>query len=468
MSNPNNELVQTLLSMDLAVRQQYMDPGDPTTTFLGNRTMSMFRLRPGKVASGKLTTFQLKTRRSDSARSQRTPTEDFPDMRRMSVSALDLRFDAHNASLNDFHTIDAAAEIEHIQFRAGNTEAVAINLIDSLLMDFTESVNESWARLIHLEETGSIGTIDGTPKDADGVNYDQATSYGAGATKAIFKIAGFGADSLQPGMRIDAYSAAGALLADEMEVIGKNTEDNSVWVELSPVGGPNPSSVANLDSLADAAVLYRSKEKDKGMKSGPANWMAIPTAGESFIGGVDRMTTAYRWLQAQQIRPGATETTIKKQHLDAAFNALGGLRGRNEPGSTYTPTIVMHSSHEDALRQEIGEDAFTTIPANHPGTFNFGETRLTYQHPVAGQVVLGSDSLAPTNKVRIIIPEDWMKIPYGFAGLEFMPGEFGMFRQKPGASPGNGSKYLRAEAYEVAAIFCERPERQTTINAVTG
>lgn len=466
MSNPNIELAQTLFSVDAMFREQYFAVGGPNTTYLGNVTNRMFSPAQ-ELAYGDGKVFQLQTRRSDSARSSRLATNDFKDQRRLTTAKVKLRYHDEDESLNDFHTIDTSAEVGHMELMAGPSEAVAINIVDRLMAEVPMGVDESVSRLIHAGSTGQIGTVDGTPKDADGVDYDSATSYTSGSTAAIFKISGFGADSLQPGMRLDAYSAAGALLADEMEVIRKNTTDNSVWVSLVTTG-PNQSSVANLNSLADAAVLYRSDEKDKGMKSSPANWVATPTSGESFIGGVNRLSTAYAWMIAHLSRASASSTTIKKSHLDDYFNALGGLRGRNEPNSTVTPSLCMHPSHEDTLREEIGEDAFTTVPANHDGMYNFGEERLTYIHPVAGRIVLVSDSLAPRDKVRIYIPEDWKRVNYGFQGLQFMPGDIGMFRQKDGATAGVGSKYFRAEAYTVLGFMCMRPERQGCIFNVTG
>lgn len=466
VSNPNTELAQTLFSVSTMFREQYFDVGGPNTTYLGSVTNRMFSPAE-ELAYGDGKTFQLQTRRSDSARSSRLATEDFKDQRRLSTANVKLRYHDTTESLNDFHTIDTSAEVGHMELMAGPSEAVAINIVERLMREVPEGVSESWARLIHAGSSGSLGTVDGTPKDADGVDYDSATSYTSGATQAIFKIAGFGADSLQPGMRLSAYSAAGALQADEMEVIRKNPSDNSVWVSLV-TEGPNQSSVANLDSLATAAVLYRSDEKDKGMKSSPANWVTAPTTGESFIGGIDRLTLGYAWMIPHVTRNSASSTTLKKSHFDDYFNSIAGLRGRNEPGSTVTPSLSMHPSHEDTLREEIGEDAFTVVQANHDGMYNFGEERLTYIHPVAGRIVLVSDSLAPRDKVRCYIPEDWKKVYYGFRGLNFMPGTIGMFRQKDGATAGVGSKYFRAEGYEVAGFICFRPERNGAIMNVTG
>lgn len=469
MSNPNLELAHTILGPASAmIRQSYMPVGDPLSTYLGNPTNRLFRPAAEPCyGDGKI--FQVKTRRADSARGARLATEDFKDGRNLSTAQVKLRYSDRDESLNDFHTVDTSAEVGHMELKAGPREEVALNIVESVLMDLNEGVDESWARYIHMRATGSIGTVDGTPVNGDGIDYASATTYTAGSTDAIFKIAGFGADCLQPGMRLEARNTSGTLLADEMEVIRKNTEDDSVLVQLV-TSGPNQSTVANLDSLAANAVLYRSGEYNKGMKSSPSEWVAPGTASESFIGGVDRTTVGYAWMQPHVTRNSATSTTIKKAHLDAYFNALGGLRGRNEPGSTYTPTLVMHASHEDTLRQEIGEDAFTTVPANHDGMYNFGEEKLTYIHPVAGRIVLSSDSLAPKTEVRIYIPEDWVKQYYGFQGLDFMPGDagMGMFKQKAGATAGVGSKYFRAEAYEVGAYFCRRPERNGAIKNVTG
>jgi hypothetical protein len=185
-------------------------------------------------------------------------------------------------------------------------------------------------------------------------------------------------------------------------------------------------------------------------------YFSAPTAGESFIGGVDRNSSGYRWMIPVTSRAGATAATLTKSMVDDLAIAMG-YRQEDEYGVVVTTSPDLHQK----LRNEYTEAAFLNIPDgdNRLKRFaNFGTMGLNYQHPVFGLVKVMSDVLHVPNAVRVIVPETWRSLYYGFRGLKMMPGTKGGWYRVTETTPNTGlSKVWKCDWYALQTDWCSQP-----------
>lgn len=450
-----------LLTATDLLREEYLDQAPEMAFRFGRVTERLFKPAT-RAVGGDGVTLQVIAGRTDSARASRNPSRDFGDQRPFSAGKIKFRFDMDDVTANDFTELQGVAEIPHLDLIRGDEDEIAVNVAESVRRQLMENAQDSHPILLHATAAGRVALVNDTPKDDDDIDYDSAGSYTSGATTARFKIDGGSIAAFEPGTRWDAYSAAGALLADEMEVTHKNVADNSIGVKLTTTG-PNQSSVANLDSLANDAELFRSGEKDGGMRSGLTNWFSVPSSGETFIGGVDRTTNTKRWLLPTFERKGAASAAVRRDFLDDAALNMGFVLETGKSAVAFG-----HPSLIQTLRRSIGEDVLKTEGPNPDGNYTFGELGVTFQHPQFGKMTMLADPLAPPDVLKIIVPENWTKLYYGFTGFQMFDGDMGIWYRKEGANAGGGkSKFYRCEGYELCGLFSKSMRDQAVVMNLT-
>lgn len=404
---------------------------------------------------------------SDSVRGSRHILESFGDQRPFRGGRLNLRLNPEDPTVNDFHSFNAVAEVsDSDMIRAGNDPSYMTDVVGTLVRHINQRFQDSTAQLLHLPASGRTALMNGTKKKADATTYAGASSYTNGATEAIIKIDSGSIAAFEPGTRWDFYSAAGALLADEVEITMKNPAELSLRLKLT-TSGPNQSTVANLDDLADNAEIYRSAERNKGVRSSVGEWFSTPTAGESFIGGVDRTTSDYLWMVPVKTREDeASNATVRADFFDDLMDAMAY---NFEGGAGMTFAMMGNQTTIQSLRKSIGDEAISQQPSRHDGAYNFGQLALYYQHPAIGQMALIGDPLAPRDALRFLRLEDWMKCYGGFRGVRMFDGGEGhgiWFRKDGELANGGKSKYWRCEGYQTCAWFCRNPRAQGAIMKV--
>jgi hypothetical protein len=402
--------------------------------------------------------------RTDSSRISRNAAKDFGDQRPLAARNIKLRFSLDDETANDFTECQAIAEIPHLDLIRGSVAEAALNMAQEVTRQVRENASDSWPLHYHLPAAGNVALVNGTPVNYHPKSFASGTTYTSGSTTARIKIDTGPIALFEPGTRWDFYSSAGVLQADEVEIVQMNPAEKSVGIKLI-TSGPNQSTVANLNSLADNAVIYRSGERNQGMRSSFGNYFSDPVASENFIGGVDRTTTDNAYLIPVTTRDGESSVQISQQHFNDLSDAMGHIF---EDGVEQTPVYIMHSDVLSTLRVALGEEAFKIEPPKNTGQYNFGELGLTYMHPAIGKVTLLGDPIAPVDRIRFLIPQDWLRVYYGFRGFQFMEDQGGMwFRKAGGLANGGRSKFFRAEGYELAALHCRRTRVQGEIRNIS-
>lgn len=410
-------------------------------------------------------TMQVEIAPGDTVRFGTDPLGPFASPDVFQAGSIKVRFNKNTPANSDFSHISASCQTNDIDLEVAGRGSI-IDFVERMFKQIMPEYDEKLAIHRHLSRTASVGTLTDTPKQNNTFNYDQAAATPTSATGARVKVAGGSISYFRPGTRIDVYNTSGAPVLTNLRVTDSNPADSSIGLEYvaggsgsNPVrnSGPSPASFVGAN-LASGYVLYYSGEKDAGMYSLGA-YFSAPTTTDSFIGGVNRASITngnYRWMVPVTTRAGATSATLTKSMVDDLAISMG-YRDESEQGVVITTSPDLHQK----LRNEYTEAAFLNIPDgdNRLKRFaNFGTMGLNYQHPVFGLVKVISDVLHVPNTVRVIVPETWRSLYYGFRGLKMMPGTKGGWYRVTETTPNTGlSKIWKCDWYALQTDWCSQP-----------
>lgn len=460
MSQQQYNQAMTLATVGDALRELYL-PGLAEHVFrAGQITNRIFRpSSDGVTVTGDGLTIQVQTGHTDSARASRNVLKDFGNARHLTVSKIKLRYeeDPQDAATgNDFLRTEAVAQITEIERQRGNDPGVALNLAEREYEGMRSSYDHSKPVMYYSTAEGKFAAVNGTKKNNDADNFTDATTYTSGVTSFRVPVDFGSVSAFKENTHWDFYNGD-TLLADECRVTDFNPFDLSVGFELT-----DASTVANCDAVADNADIYRSGEKGNGFRGSLRAWMDAPSSGESFLGGVDRTTASYRWLNTQRYSASSgAAVTINRDHLDSLALGMGYI----DDGMDMGQLCLASTSVVQTLRKSIGEEALSNQPANNDGNYSFGQNQLSYIHPTFGKITILADPLHPNDRMHFLRAADWQLIPYLNAGLNIIDeaGNGGWYRESAASGGGGRGMYWRMDAYGIDTLFCKMPKKQGVI-----
>jgi hypothetical protein len=401
-------------------------------------------------------TMQVEIAPGDTVRFGTDPLGPFASPDVFQAGSIKVRFNKATPTSSDFSHVSASCQTNDIDLEVAGRGSI-IDFVERMFKQIMPEYDEKLAVHRHLSRSATVGTVADTPKQNNSFNMSQATSGSVtNATGARFTVSAGSISYFRPGTRIDIYNGAN-LVVGNVAVTDSNPADSSIGVQYVSSSNTvrNSTGPLTLTNVASGNIIYYSNERNAGMYSLGA-YFSAPTAGESFIGGVDRTTSGYRWMIPVTTRPGLTAATLTKSMVDDLAISMG-YRQEDEYGVVVTTSPDLHQK----LRNEYTEAAFLNIPDgdNRLKRFaNFGTMGLNYQHPVFGLVKVMSDVLHVPNTVRVIVPETWRSLYYGFRGLKMMPGTKGGWYRVTETTPNTGlSKVWKCDWYALQTDWCSQP-----------
>lgn len=442
------------------LREQYLPEVAEHVFRAGQITNRIFKpSSEGTTATGDGLTIQVVTGFSDSARSSRNVLKDFGNARQMRAENLKLRYqDSPNsvASGNDFVRTETVAQLTQIELERGNDPGVALNLAERAYREMRDSWDMKHPVMFYSTANAKFAAVNGTKANNDALNFSDASSYTSGATSFRVPVDFGSVSAFKENTHWDFYNGD-TLLADECRVTDFNPFDKSVGFTLT-----DASTVANCNAVVDNADIYRSGEKGNGYRGSLREWFDTPSSGETFLGGVDRTTADYRWLNTQRYEATASGTVkVNRDQLDALADGMGYI----DDGMDMGQLVLANTSVLQTLRKSIGEEALSNQSADNDGNYSFGQNQLSYIHPTFGKVVLLGDPLHPGDRMHFLRAGDWQLIPYLNSGLTILPGDGpgGWYREQAASGGGGRGMYWRCDAYGIDTLWCKMPKKQGVI-----
>lgn len=398
-------------------------------------------------------TMQVEIAPGDTVRFGTDPLGAFASPDVFQAGTLKVRFNKNTPTSNDFSHISASCQTNDIDLEVAGRGSI-IDFVERMFKQIMPEYDEKLAIHRHLARSCQVGTINGTVKQNDTFYYADASATATNATGARFLVSGGSISYFRAGTRIDIYNGAN-LIAKNVAVTDSNPADLSIGVQYISGSNPVRNSQGNLGNLATGYSIFYSDERNAGMYSLGA-YFSSPTTSDSFLGGVNRTDKSYRWLIPVTTRSGQSSATLTKSMIDDLAVAMG-YRDEDEQGVVITTSPDLHQK----IRNEYTEAAFLNIPDGDNRTkrfANFGTLGLNYQHPVFGLVKVMSDVLHTPNTVRVIVPETWRSLYYGFRGLKMMPGTKGGWYRVTETTPNTGlSKVWKCDWYALQTDWCNQP-----------
>ena len=364
-----------------------------------------------RVAHGQGITMQYEIGPADTIRTGTDALGPIPYPDTISASSIQVRWSPKTPSGNDFTRFAGSVAFDLYTLEEDDT-ATAENLAKRIQSQVLPDYEEKDAILQNTPRSGQIALVNGTPTLATN-QYYYVSSAGAATNTAGMRL------QIDTGpivafrqhRKYDFYNSSGVLQAGNIECTDVNVADKSVGFRFNASGGgvmTGNISTGNLASVADNHIITFAGTLNAGVY-GVEAWMTEPTAGESFVGGVDRTTPSYRCFLPIATRRGATATKFTRSHFDDFSEAMGYTGEAEKNGLAFICDLAMHN----AIRQEVGEDAFIPIPVDDSRLkryANFGSIGLNYQHGTFGLVKIIGDTLSPTNKIRALDPTSWVNV----------------------------------------------------------
>lgn len=436
------------------LREQYFPEVMEQVWRNGSVTNRIFQPAKDLIANGDGITVQVVTGHTDSARASRNALKDFGNARQMKSRNIKIRFEddpSAAASGSDFVRTEVVGQLTELELQRGNDPGVALNLAEKVNRDMTEAVMWKKPLMYYSDVNGKFAAVNGTKVNNDADNFAGGTTYTAGSTSFRVPVDFGSVSAFYENTHWDFYSGD-TLLADECRVTDFNPVDLSVGFELT-----DASTVANCDNVADDADIYVSGEKGNGYRCSLREFFDTPSASESWIGGVDRTSSDYRWLNPTRYKATASGTVkIDRDQLDQLAQAMNYIDDGQDMGNV----VVSSISVVQTLRKDIGEEALSNQPANNDGNYSFGQNQLSYIHPNFGKVTILADNMHPSDRMHFLRAGDWKLIPYLSAGIQ-SPEDW--YREQAASGGGGRGMYWRNDAYMIDTPFCFVPKKQGVI-----
>lgn len=457
-----------LSDVDELIQTQYLPRYYETAGGRFGRTFNRIFQIAEKAASGDGFTMQAELGPGDFARASNNPLASITGSTSLQAVKLRLRYDTNNLAANDFTQVTASCQTDVWQLKNGGDGAI-VDLAERNAKSVIASYDEHIAYLRNVGRNAVAALVNGTPKLNNGVTYAGATGTATNAGGARVKVDSGIFAVLKTNSWIDFIRpATGATVAGSVWITDKNPGDLSIGVSFATTQFGGRVSSGNLALVADNDYIAFSGEYNSGLYSVGA-WMSEATAGESFLGGVDRTTASYRWMLPINPRYGATTTTITKSFFDDVAIAMGYF-AENMDGAGLIAQSDLTVNNK--LRNELGEESFKPIPQSDERMkkfYQFGSTGLAFEHPSLGVIKILGDALCPSTTVRFIDPSTWMSVHYAVRGLTPMPGGEGMgsWYRVTDSTPNTGkSLIVKSDWAALQQDFCTMPQKNAQISNI--
>lgn len=460
-----DNVASKLLTLDEVLQEQYYNEFLEQSYRHGRKTNLIipFAEEGEFEVDGDGVNIQVERGYGDSARPSNSPLSDFPTPRPFDPDKYKVRFSESDASTNDFTTINASAKVTHLQLATGGAGAI-VDVAQRVFTQLMEDWQEKLAILRNLDRTGRIALVNGTPKKNDRESYNAASAtVSVNSDGARFQVDNGAIAAFHPNMRISFYNGT-TPVATNVRITDVNYGEPSIGVEFLSTG--DDLSSGSLASVADNNAIYFSEAYNVGMYSMGA-WFARPTVDETFIGGRDRTEAASRHLLTTAIREGASATQITLGILNQAARASNFVQEAEQ-----SVVLVGDTEMIDSLRSRLDDNAIVQQPPGGQAgrIYEMGAMEVAFQHPQFGRSILMADPLMLPNQLRIIVPETWRSLFYGWRGLQMLPqGEgFGNWYRMEAATPGTGkSKVYKCDGYSNMCDVCLKPNKNIAVLNVT-
>ena len=451
---------------------------EETPALHGKTTNKLFKPMMEEI-TGTGKNLQFEVRRADTFRPLANALADFENPDVFEEGIIKYRFNRQVPANSDFVRVSGSAQTNLIDVEEAGKGSI-VDFVERTLGQIMPDWENKVAMLRHAPKTGLLALVNGTPRQNDshftgdpvgGTGATSATP--TNATGARFSIDSGSIANFREGMYVDIFDPTNAVFsAKNVRIEGKvNTADAAATgptfgVEFN-LTGRNRVSSGNLADIADNDEIYLAGSKGEGMHS-MGSFFGRPTAGESFIGGVDRTTLGFQWMLPLTTREGQSNTVIDKSHFNDIAIAMNFEEDEVRDGYVAIMPLDIHQT----LRDAIGEDAFITYPTgdSRMARFaNFGNIGLNYQHPVFGTMKMMADPLSIPDTVRFILPDTWKALFYGFRGLKSVPGDDigGWYRMNADATGAGKGVILKRDYWSIMGDMCFKPWLNAQIDNVT-
>ncbi|NBW18612.1 MAG: hypothetical protein EBR82_62625, partial [Caulobacteraceae bacterium] len=285
-------------------------------------------------------TMQVEIAPGDTVRFGTDPLGPFASPDVFQAGSIKVRFNKATPTSSDFSHVSASCQTNDIDLEVAGRGSI-IDFVERMFKQIMPEYDEKLAVHRHLSRSAQVGTVSGTVVRNNSYNFTQASGTADNTFGARFVVSNGSISYFRPGTRIDIYNGAN-LVVGNVAVTDSNPADNSIGVQYvsSPNTVRNSTGPGTLGSIASGHSIFYSGERNAGMYSLGA-YFSAPVASESFIGGVDRTTSGYRWMIPVTTRPGATAATLTKSMVDDLAIAMG-YRQEDEYGVVVTTSPDLH------------------------------------------------------------------------------------------------------------------------------
>ena len=442
----------------------YIDAVERHTGSVINRIV-----RPSKTrrVGGNGIRIKMGTRRFGGARASADVLSNLPSPGELDGQELHVRFAEGSAETganrtNDFTRIAARARIsinEINKIHRKGTDAI-VDVAERIVMQMTEEIDDASAIYRMLGTDGVVALVNGNLINGADTHYYTGSSYTAGSAAGQdvrFKVDNGSIAAFQPGRDFVVTTSAGAN-AVRFRVQSVNYADKSIRV--TSLSGGDVDHFGASASAYDNGTIFFGDTADVFMY-GPGAWLGRPSAGETFIGGVDRTDAGWQHLIPVATNEGQSSTTISASDFDTAALAAH-FRNNSNLNMVFFSDIEMHQT----IRNEIGNDALVQMGPKGNRDFVFGTKSVGYVHPQFGEVRFESDALAKPGTAWFMVAEDWEALYVGDGKVSFLPGDNGTnwYRMNEADDSASRGLFFQTESWvEGLCDVCLMPERQVTI-----
>jgi len=430
----------------------------------GSTTNKCFTPDPVPVmGDGK--TMQYEVGPADSVRFQIDPLGEIASPQRIDPGQIKIRWNRQNTSAHDFTQMSARVQFDLYTLENGKGGAI-VDLADRIYNSVQGDFNEKLAILRHSDRTAQLALVNGTPKQNNRSTLTDSASTPTNTTGVRLAIDTGSIAVFKPNARYDFINpSTGAVRAGNLRCTDiPNYADSSVGFEFVTSGLTGELSTGNIANIADNDIIVYSGTYNSGLWSFGA-WFAAPVNSATFMCGANRESSSYRWMIPQRLSAGSAP--ISKTLFNNLAIAMGYL-GEDPQNSV---VIMSGPKQHQAMRDEIGEDAFIQFPTGDERAkrfMNFGSIGLNYQHPTFGTVKIVADPLAREDRVLAIVNETWKTLSYAWKGLRPIKragGEHWYFLNQ--STPNTGQGLIKAADWVGnIADWCTRPWKNGCIHTI--
>jgi len=443
------------------LRNRYLKDVIDLRTRVGTPTMQ--RLKPAAMhTTARDNWLQYEVAAADSARMNTNLLRDYGTPNKSKAGSLNYRYDPDNPALNDVVGIDSVARVSLADMEKAGTPDGMMSLAQKVTKDVFAGINETPSTMMHSDAGASIGAVNGT-KVKPTTDFANGDTYVSGDTSATIAIDGYSIGVYRRGMVLDLYNGE-TMVLDNIYVRHVDYDQHTIVVERT-----SDTTALNLDGIVDNLTIYRSGEKGQGFKTSFGGvFPETVTAGESWVGGVDRSTIDYMHLLPMMLRRNnATPELPSQSHLDA----LGLAMGYAKAGTKENPyTLFAGNGLIQSMRNSIGDMNVVMASNTNNKDNQFGNASLRYHHPDLGEIEMVSDVTARNDRFTFLKTQNVKMMQAGFKGLHIATegNGLGYFERLEGTNGvRGGSKFYKMEASLWETPVWERFDECATVFGLT-